>query len=169
MPEGFLVSQAPSFWAPGMRINLRGPLGRGFAVPMSARRVALIANPGLSARKLFPLIDIALRQDASITLVADLVPDELSSQVEVQPNSRWLDVLAWADYSALYVERASLPGVMETLGPRIQNIVHGDAQILIDAPVVCGGVADCGVCAIRVDSDWKMVCKDGPVFNLFDL
>jgi hypothetical protein len=43
-PEGFLASPPlPESWMPGMALSLRGPLGRGFNIPVSARRIALVA------------------------------------------------------------------------------------------------------------------------------
>jgi NAD(P)H-flavin reductase len=33
----------------------------------------------------------------------------------------------------------------------------------------CGGVADCGACAVETRLGWKLACEDGPVFDLIDL
>src|SRR5512138_2146539 len=42
--EGFIAAPTvPASWLPGALLALRGPLGHGFSVPASARRVALIA------------------------------------------------------------------------------------------------------------------------------
>jgi NAD(P)H-flavin reductase len=43
------------------------------------------------------------------------------------------------------------------------------AQALFYSPMPCGGAADCGVCALRTRHGVKLVCKDGPVFNLEEL
>ncbi|HEY2981045.1 MAG TPA: hypothetical protein VGJ22_07690, partial [Anaerolineales bacterium] len=43
-PGGFLAAPPlPADWNPGATLRLRGPLGRGFSIPISARRIALIA------------------------------------------------------------------------------------------------------------------------------
>jgi hypothetical protein len=42
----------------------------------------------------------------------------------------------------------------------------GDAQVLVVTPAPCGGLAECGVCAVTTRRGWKMACKDGPVFSL---
>src|SRR3972149_7391694 len=63
-PNGF--RSAPlvnSTWLPGTRLNLRGPLGHGFSISASARKVALIAFDDSPAR-LRGLISIALKQKA---------------------------------------------------------------------------------------------------------
>ena len=43
-PQGFLAAApVPDWWHPGLELSLRGPLGRGFTLPVSARKVGLIA------------------------------------------------------------------------------------------------------------------------------
>ena len=43
------------------------------------------------------------------------------------------------------------------------------AQALVLGPMPCGGLADCGVCAVTTRSDWKLACKEGPVFDLEEI
>ena len=51
VPGGFLAAPPiPETWQPGTSLSLRGPLGRGFTLPASSRRVALIALGDTSAR-----------------------------------------------------------------------------------------------------------------------
>lgn len=157
----------PETWTPGTEISLRGPLGRGFSLPPSARNVALIAFD--DASRLRALIQPALKQGAAVVLVCDTDEEYLPDQVEVQPFSALDDILGWADYIAFDVSRESLPRLRERLGGRNQGSVKGEAQVLIYAPVPCGGVADCGVCAVTLKSGWKMACKDGPVFDLREI
>jgi hypothetical protein len=33
----------------------------------------------------------------------------------------------------------------------------------------CGGLAECGVCALPAHRGWKLLCKDGPVLELGEL
>jgi NAD(P)H-flavin reductase len=40
---------------------------------------------------------------------------------------------------------------------------------LVVAPMPCGGLAECGVCAVTTRRGWKLACKDGPVFDLGEL
>src|SRR5512135_1414493 len=43
-PDEFVAaSPIASTWRPGTRLYLRGPLGNGFSLPPSARRIALVA------------------------------------------------------------------------------------------------------------------------------
>jgi hypothetical protein len=186
IPGGFVVAPPiPPAWQPGTSLTLRGPLGRGFSLPASVLRVALVVLGETSAR-LKPLIPVALKQAASVALVSDLDPPDLPPEVEIQPVSALPEVAQWADYLAFDLPRESLPGLREKLGfgghvgapfvasaegatRRRQAKVPFEAQALIITPMPCGGMAECGVCAVAVRRGWKMVCKDGPVFNLDEL
>jgi hypothetical protein len=134
--------------------------------------VGLLAFDSTPAR-LTGLIPPALEQDAAVVLVCASAPDNLPDDVEVQPMSALKDVIEWADYLACDTPRENLSQLREmkefVMGKA--RVEHGrnDVQILIHTPVPCGGVADCGVCAVTVNSGWKLACKDGPVFDWSEL
>jgi NAD(P)H-flavin reductase len=167
--SGFITaSPVPAVWNPGQKIYLRGPLGRGFTMPMSARKVALIAFDDSFVR-LYGLISRALKQGAAVVLVYDAETDGLPDEVEIQPLSTLDDVLQWADYVAFEVERESLPGLRERLSRQNQLSLKSEAQAFIHTSVPCGGIAECGVCSVVLKSGWKLACKDGPVFDLSEI
>ncbi len=147
-----------------MELALRGPLGRGFLLPPSARKVALIPFDE-DASRLRALVAPALKQGAAVVLLGDSDMGSLPDEVEVQPFSLLEDVLAWADYAAFDVLRENLPGLRERLGGSNRVWAGKEAQVLVRTPLPCGGVAECGVCAVTLKSGWKMACKDGPVFD----
>ena len=166
-PQGF-IGPALETWKPGDLLALRGPLGRGFSLPASAHRVGLIAFDGPPSR-LRGLIAPALQQAASVVLLCDSSADHLPDVVEIQPVSAMRDIFQWADYIALDVERANLNVLMEKLGEATPHSARSRAQILVGTPMPCGGIADCGVCALTTRYNWKLICKDGPVFNLGEI
>ena len=167
--DSFLAAPSvPSSWTPGTRLHLRGPLGRGFVLPSSARHVALIAFDNSSAR-LLPLLDLALKQGSSVALVSETPPDDLPLQVEVQPLRALSDVRSWADYVAMDAARESLPGLREKIGMMSPLAARNDAQILVRTPTPCGALAQCGVCAVETRRGHLLACGDGPVFDLKDL
>jgi len=169
VPEGFIAAPPiPEAWMPGMQISLRGPLGRGFALPAFARKIALIAFDDAPLR-LRGLIRPALKQGAAIVLVSDFSVDNLSDEVEAQPLSALQDVLAWADFAAFDVARVNLFELREKLRIMKQAQAACEAQVLIRTAVPCGGVADCGVCGVSLKSGWQLACKDGPVFDLREI
>lgn len=163
-PQGFIAAAPiPDSWHPGMELQLRGPFGHGFSLPLSARKVGLIAFDVLPAR-LRGLISTALKQDAAVVFVCSSSVDHLPDEVEVQPMSALSDIVEWGDYLAFDVARENLNPLRERLGKLNQVVAEKDAQILVRTPVPCGGVAECGVCAVTLKSTWKLACKDGPVF-----
>jgi dihydroorotate dehydrogenase electron transfer subunit len=160
VPQGFM-GPVPDAWKPGDTLHLRGPLGRGFSMPTSARRVGLIAFEG-SFSRLHGLIRPALAQNASVVLVTSRETSQLPDEVEVQPVSAAGDVLAWADYLAVDLRREDLPRWRE----EISRSAYPEVQVLVQASMPCGGIAECGVCSLNTRNDWRLVCRDGPVFDL---
>lgn len=182
-PRGF-IAMAPisNSWNPGLDLSLRGPLGRGFTLPYTARKIGLIALDASPAR-LKGLVQPALKQNAAVVLVCACIPENLPDDVEVQPMSAFSDVVEWADYVACDTTRDNFLQLRERWIEINQLMVgkarvakssqreHGrnDAQVLIHTPVPCGGVAECGICAVTLKSGWKLACKDGPVFDWSEL
>ncbi len=172
-PWGHFTAAAPvpdlstgllRLWRPGLELHLRGPLGRGFTLPAPARKVGLVAFDDSPAR-LNGLIQPALKQAAAVVLVCNSTPEHLPDDVEVQPLSALQDIVEWADYLACDVKRENLDQLRGRLGKLSQLPAGKAAQVLIGTPVPCGGLADCGVCAVSLKSDWRLACKEGPVFN----
>lgn len=166
-PNGF-IGPLPERWEPGDTLSLRGPLGRGFVLPTTARKVGLLAFDGPPSH-LRGLVAPALWQGASVVLLCDRSADHLPDEVEVQPVSALGEILQWAEFLAVDVDREKLKELLERLRSGISRPAPGAVQVLVRAPMPCGGIAECGVCALNTKPDWKMVCKDGPVFSLSEL
>ena len=168
-PQGFLAAPIPDRWAPGTEIFLRGPLGNGFSIPPNAQKICLAAFD-IPISRLRGMIQPALKQNAAVVLVvAEKVVESLPDEVEIHPMESLAEILAWADYAATEISRESLPALNGQIGELGRNASWRDVQIFIETPVPCGGLADCGVCAITTKSGWKLVCKDGPVFSFDEL
>lgn len=175
--QGFIAAAPlPEVWSPGLELHLRGPLGRGFSLPLLVRKIGLIAFETSPAR-LKGLIQPALKQGAAIVLVCAAAPENLPDDVEVQPMSTLHDVVEWADYVACDLTRENLSQVGERLREINQLMIgkarveqgRSEVQVLIHTPVPCGGVAECGVCAVTLKSGSRLACKDGPVFDWSEL
>jgi hypothetical protein len=166
-PGGFYAAPPiPSDWLPGTELTLRGPLGHGFHLPAAARKVALAAFGDNSAR-LLSLLEPALAQNAAVVLLTDTPPIDLPTALEISPLSALPEIAPWADYLALDAPRAALAAIHEILHPDSRTSFSGYAQeILIETPLPCGGMAECGVCAVRTRKGYRLACKDGPVFDL---
>jgi hypothetical protein len=173
--SGFLAAPPiPGSWTPGVALALRGPLGRGYHLPSTARNIALVSL-GESSARLMPLIPAALDQSAAIALFSDAPLPSLPSAVEAYPLSALPELLNWADYLAIDLPVAALPDLRSRLGLgpmggiAHDSPLHCPAQALLLAPMPCGGLAECGVCAIPARRGWKLACIDGPVFNLDEI
>ena len=179
-PGGFYIAAPLALdanWLPGTVLDLRGPLGRGFHLPAQARKVALGA-PGGNGARVLALLEPALAQNASVVLCCDQPPADLPAAVEILPASALSEITIWADYLACQVHREDLPGLLNLLTPERSNKPtstnsisprSNSAQVLVETSLPCGGLADCCVCAVslRPGRDFKLACKDGPVFDIY--
>lgn len=162
---GFLAAPPiPDGWGPGTALELRGPFGRGFQLAGEARRLGAAAFTPNTAR-LMPLISQALERGISVTLFSDFPLAGLPYALEVSPLAALPEALPWADFLALDLPLEKLEDVQSLLGDSLNIPV----QALIFTPMPCGGVAECGACAVRTRRGYKLGCKDGPVFNLREI
>jgi len=163
--QGFrTASPNPAEWQPGTELRLWGPLGNGFRLDWNVRRLALAALEDPS--RLMPLIVQSLERGIDVTLCADGRLPPLPASVEVAPLNAMPEVLTWADFLAMDAPLLKLPGLGALLGLPPEGYLPCPAQVLIHADMPCAGMAECGVCAVPTRRGWKLVCQDGPVFDL---
>ena len=167
--QGFLAAKPfPATWQPGTGLTLFGPLGNGFRLPADVQRLALVAMGNTSSR-LLPLVNNLKLPQANITLFSDAQSADLPPDVEAYPIRDLPASLDWADFFAVDSPLESL----ETLGAVFNQSAQRPAglrgQVLVQTNMPCCGLGKCGVCALRVDRDWKLSCEDGPVFDLADV
>ena len=168
--SGFLAAPPiPQAWTPGEPLFLYGPSGRGFQIPAAARRLA-VAALGNTALRLLPLLPPALEQGAAIALFCDAPITGLPSEVEIHPLSSFKEALDWTDHLALDLPLETLDELPSLLGrEHPSQELSFSGQALVGAAMPCGGLADCGACALETRRGWRLACKDGPVFDLKDL
>lgn len=154
----------PENWVPGTSLRLYGPLGHGFTLPENLNRLALAAF-GKNISRLVPLLSQALKHNTSVAVFTMAALPQLPSAVEINPLENLPEALTWADFLAVDLPLGDMP--------RWQNLVGSPpgtlpcpGQVLVSTPMSCGGIADCGVCALRTQRSWKLACKQGPVFDL---
>ncbi len=159
----------PDAWLPGATLHLRGPAGRGFQLPSQVRRLAMAAI-GDTAARLMPLARQAQVQKADVALFTDAALPQLPAWLEFGPLQALAEALNWADFLAIDIPLHMLDQLSKILGeetgkPRLPY----PAQVLIWAPMPCGGIGMCSACAVITPSGWKLACEDGPVFDLREL
>lgn len=163
-----LAPPLPDGWNVGTRLTARGPLGQGFHLPAYARQVALVGLDE-TPHRLLGLAEQALAAGAEVALYAQRAPEGLPLEVEVLPLAGLPEVLAWASYIAIDLPLAGLHGLKKRFGLAPHAVMPVTCQVLVHVPMPCGGIADCGLCAVPATHGWKLACKDGPVFDINEL
>ena len=167
--DGFLCAPPiPGTWYPGISLSLRGPLGHGFSIPEGIQRLALAAFGDTTAR-LLPLIHTAIRRNISVAVFAESTLSLLPSEVEVNLLGAVSEALSWADFLIVDLPVDALPRLLAALGVDHTDRIPCPGQALVIIPMPCGGVAECGVCALPAGKGWKLMCRDGPVVDLKEL
>ena len=171
----------------GARVNLIGPLGRGFEVNVTARRLLLVATAH-QVPVLLPLARSDALRSQSVALLlaapsaADLYPLRLlPPSVEVHIVTvdgsagragnvvdAFPGLVPWADQICI----AGDPRAYATLAQAIREMrvapPPGFAQALV-APAMACGVGACRGCAVATTRGVQLACTDGPVFDLLEL
>jgi dihydroorotate dehydrogenase electron transfer subunit len=169
---------------PGDLVGLFGPLGRGYAVKSQSQNLLLVGG-GIGIAALVALADEAIANGRAVTLlqgaktVDKLFPSaSLPTEVEVvsatedgSAGHRGLvtellpQYLPWADQvfacgpNAMY---EAMAGIMR------QQASRKSVQVLLEEHMACGmGVCYC--CGVFTRRGVKLVCKDGPRFELREL
>jgi dihydroorotate dehydrogenase electron transfer subunit len=160
-----IAENAPA-WNIGAEVHLRGPFGLGFRLPPSVTRVALVPFGRGRALGLLPLARELLAQHKEVTLVSETPPANLPPSIEVLPPEQIDEAKAWADALALACAVDEIAELKLWLGERK---IRQAAQVLIQSEMPCTGLANCGICAVKTKTGWKLACKEGPVFELEEL
>ena len=161
-PDGITTVQIPSpEWRVGTRVDLLGPIGRGFSPSTRSRRWLLIAL-GMPLDRLLPLVSLALERDLPVVVHSDQALPDLPAQVEVAVNLE--DVFDWADFIAIDAGASRLNALVE--GRKSDPIIPAaQVQALFDLPLPCG-LGICSACAVRKHGSWELACQHGPVFDI---
>ena len=165
---------------PGDRVDLIGPLGRGFVVAPTSRRLLLVGG-GLGVAPLVMLADQAVARGLSVTLVmggrtADdifpghLLPVEVEYLVTTEDGSLGhrgfvTEVLAepldWAD-EVFACGPLGMLAALQRL-PRRSNAAP--IQASLEEHMGCA-MGVCYGCVVETRRGRRRVCADGPVFDL---
>lgn len=150
-------------WQPGTLLDIRFPLGKGFSLPVNARRLLMICGT-TSPLRLFPVAGQVLNAGGEIALFTEIPPDRLPVEMELIDREQLAEAAAWADF---IIGDTSLNGLAawRELAAGGQPIPGRQIQVLVDTPLLCAGTAECGVCSVKTHRGWKPACKDGPVFE----
>ena len=169
----------------GDKIDLLGPLGRGFSIKQSSRNLLLIAG-GIGVA---PLVFLAWRSfpQHSVTLIhgastaTQLYPLPLPQGIRFIPvtedgsigkGGKATDVLAEfldrADqiYACGPIDMYKAMVGMLAMSKERSNLKR--CQISLEVRMGCG-IGACYACTINTKKGLKQVCRDGPIFELDDI
>jgi dihydroorotate dehydrogenase electron transfer subunit len=171
--EVSICSPSPEGWIPGQTLSFRGPLGHGFRLPGLFRRMALIGlddHPG----RLMSLVQVGRLMKADIVLAGEfssnpMITHDIPHQVELAGFEQLTELIAWADFVAMDVPLEKIHALGELIGETASRTMNRDIQVLVHTGMPCGGIAKCGICAVKTKRGYKLACQDGPVFDLADL
>jgi len=161
-------------------IDLLGPLGNGFEI--KSRDLLLVAG-GIGIAPLVALAERGLAEGSQVTLLlgvptkAQLYPSHLLP-AEVKPFSSTEDGSAGRKglVTDLLADFAAEAGQIFACGPLSmynvmarQDALQGKSvQVSMEVRMGCGFGA-CYGCALETKRGLKLVCKDGPIFELGEL
>lgn len=173
---------------PGDRVYCWGPLGRGYAIERGARNLLLVGG-GIGVAPLVWLADHAVKKGLSVTMVvgarsaehvfpSHLLPQEVEVVVTTDDGSAgrqgfvtepFGELLEWCDQAfacgptPMFAAMAAVTRAARSRRP---------VQVLLEERMGCG-TGICYGCAVEVrirgGRAMKLVCKDGPRFDIRDV
>ncbi len=166
----------------GDMIDLLGPLGQGFVLGPESRNLLLVAG-GIGIAPLVALAERGIADGFQVTLLlgaptqsqlypADLLPPQIRILLATEDGSAGrrgvvTDILAELVNEADQVFACGPISMYNAMAS--QGILKGKSvQISLEARMGCG-MGYCYGCALETKKGLRLVCKDGPVFDLDDI
>lgn len=166
----------------GAMVDLLGPLGQGFVLGPESRNLLLVAG-GIGIAPLVALAERGIADGFQVTLLlgaptqsqlypADLLPPQIRILLATEDGSAGRRGVV-TDFLAELVNEADQ---VFACGPismynamASQGIFKGKSvQISLEARMGCG-MGYCYGCALETKKGLRLVCEDGPVFDLDDI
>ncbi len=168
----------------GQMIDLLGPLGKGFQVQRASRNLMLVAG-GIGVAPLAFLADEAVASGRSVTMLLgagsafEMYPSHLlAPEVEVvvatedgSAGRRGMvtellpELLPWADQ----VFACGPIGMYQAMAAAVAGLLpRKSIQVLLELPMACG-LGACYGCTVETRRGARLVCQDGPRFELSEV
>ena len=169
---------------PGDRVFCWGPLGRGYDMSATARQLLLVAG-GIGVAPLVWLADEAVARGRSVTLVLGgrtaeqifppaLLPAETEVVITTEDGSLGRRGLAteafaehfdWCDQAFTCGPNAMFQAMADLMR---KNTTRRPVQALLEEGMGCG-TGICYGCAVKTRKGMRLVCRDGPQFELSEV
>ncbi|MEX2239012.1 MAG: dihydroorotate dehydrogenase electron transfer subunit [Dehalococcoidia bacterium] len=168
----------------GDRVFVYGPLGRGFKVRANSRNLLLVGG-GIGIAPLLWLADEGVAQGKNVTLLAgarrasmlypeQLLPPEIELVATTEDGSLgrkglvsepFAEYLPWCDQAFACGPNPMFKSLAEV---RRKAGLRRPVQILMEERMCCG-TGICYSCAIFARKGVRLVCKDGPMFEIHEV
>jgi len=165
----------------GEMLDILGPLGHGFYISPTSKKLLLVAG-GIGIAPLTFLAQQALDQEKSVTLLLGagardelypqkLLPDGIKTIITTEDGSygkegKVTDILSgYVDWADQIYACGPLAMYSTIAGGRQQWQNKKPVQVSLEIRMGCG-IGACFSCSIKTKNGMKRVCLDGPVFNL---
>ncbi len=164
----------------GDHIDLLGPLGNGFKVGEDISRIVLVAG-GIGIAPLVHLADRAVADGHKVKMIlgtktasqlhpeiegVEMIPitedgsaGEMGIVTDLLPS-----LVGWADQ----IFACGPVPMYRSMAGMMSGLRYKPVQILLEEVMGCG-VGACRGCAVPTRQGMKMVCQDGPVFDLREI
>ncbi len=162
----------------GDSLDILGPLGNGFRVFHETRNI-LLAGGGIGIAPLIYLAQTAVSSGCSVRLVcgAQTSSQLYSGRVEGVEILRITDdgsagekglvtdvMMPLAEWADQIFACGPMP-MYRSMSEMSESFSGKTVQVLLEKVMACG-VSACRGCAVSTNNGIKMVCQDGPVFDL---
>jgi len=165
------------------RVDLFGPLGKGFEIYPSSRNLLLVAG-GVGVAPLVALAEHAIGTGRAVKLVIGeknaakiyperLLPSGIKPVVTTEDGSLGqkgmvTDVLPQFISGADQIFVCGPLPMYRAIAKMGSKLGNKSTQVLLETVMGCG-VGACLSCSIKTRQGRKLVCKDGPVFEFGDI
>ncbi len=169
---------------PGDSVFCWGPLGHGFSMKRASQHLLLVAG-GIGVAPLVWLADEAVEEGKNVTLViggrtrdqvfpAGLLPPQVEVVVTTEDGSlgrcglateAFAEHLEWCDQAFACGPNAMFSAMASAARERR---ARRSVQVLLEERMGCG-TGICYGCAVETRKGMRLVCKDGPRFELRDV
>jgi dihydroorotate dehydrogenase electron transfer subunit len=168
----------------GETIDILGPLGYGFSIPSEPSRLLLVAG-GMGIAPLIFLAHNASQSGHHVKLLIgaktagmvcprQLLPLGIEVIISTEDGSSGLQgrVTSLLPQNAEWADRVYTCGPLpmyRTMAAQCQDEFHSlPVQLSLEVRMGCG-LGFCYACTIKTRQGLKQVCRDGPVFDLYDV
>lgn len=164
-------------------VDIFGPLGKGFEIHPSSRNLLLVAG-GVGVAPLIALTEKAMADGLSVKLLIGekssakiyperLLPSQIKPVITTEDGSLGKKGMI-TDILPQFISQADQifacgPLPMYRAIAKMSNKFRGKPVYVLLETVMGCGVGACLSCSIETKHGRKLVCKDGPVFELKDI